>query len=418
MKVRMGGSARAGPWSDLSWTACGVAPLSHHICPPRSYRARAPVASESRRRLRVVASEEIGRAGGVRVLGDGRAEDRISVDETEYAAMRRALALGWRAAGTTSPNPPVGCVVLDRQGEPVGEGYTQPPGGPHAEVAALWSAGALARGGTAVVTLEPCAHVGRTGPCVDALIAAGIARVVYAVPDPNPVAAGGADRLRAAGVDVVGDVLRHDAERGALEPWLLAVRLARPFVTWKYAATLDGRSAAADGTSQWITGPQARADVHRLRGTVDAIMAGSGTILADDPHLTVRVDGALAARQPLRVVLDRRGRVPKTARVCDAAAETLLLDSPDPSTALTALYDRNVRHLLLEGGATLAGAFVRAGLVDRVIAYVAPALLGAGRAALKDAGIATIGDALRLRLDDVTRIGRDVRLTARPMREA
>jgi diaminohydroxyphosphoribosylaminopyrimidine deaminase / 5-amino-6-(5-phosphoribosylamino)uracil reductase len=333
--------------------------------------------------------------------------------------MRRALDLAWQAAGTTSPNPPVGCVVLDRRGEPAGEGYTHPPGGPHAEVVALHAAGGRARGGTAVVTLEPCAHVGRTGPCVDALVAAGVARVVFAVVDPNPPAAGGAGRLRAAGVEVVGGVLRDEAERGALEPWLLAVRLARPFVTWKYAATLDGRSAAADGTSQWITGPEARADVHRLRATVDAVLAGSGTVLADDPHLTVRSeDGALAARQPLRVVLDRRGRVPETARVRDGAAPTLLLDAPDPAAALRVLHERGVRHVLLEGGAVLAGAFVRAGLVDRVVGYVAPALLGAGRAALEDAGIATIGAALRLRLDDVTRIGRDLRLTARPMREA
>lgn len=335
----------------------------------------------------------------------------------DSAAMREALALAWRAVGTTSPNPPVGCVILDPAGQVVGTGYTQPPGGAHAEVMALREAGTRAAGGTAVVALEPCAHTGRTGPCVEALLAAGLARVVYATADPNPTAAGGASRLRAAGVEVTGGVLQAEAEQGALEPWLTATRLGRPFVTWKYAATLDGRTAAADGTSQWITGEPARADVHVLRGTVDAIVAGAGTVLADDPHLTVRAaDGTLAARQPLRVVLDRRGRVPASARVRDDAAETLVLDLPDPAAVLDLLHARGVRHVLLEGGATLAGAFVHAGVVDRVVGYLAPLLFGAGRAALEDAGITTLRDALRLRIDDVTQLGRDLRVTARPER--
>ncbi|HEX5496799.1 MAG TPA: bifunctional diaminohydroxyphosphoribosylaminopyrimidine deaminase/5-amino-6-(5-phosphoribosylamino)uracil reductase RibD [Mycobacteriales bacterium] len=331
--------------------------------------------------------------------------------------MRRALKLAWSSAGSTSPNPPVGCVVLDRHGETVGEGHTHPPGGPHAEVVALRQAGARAAGGTAVVTLEPCAHTGRTGPCVDALLTAEVSRVLYAVADPNPVAAGGAGRLRAAGVRVRGGLCRDEAELGAAEPWLVATRLGRPFVTWKYAATLDGRIAAPDGTSRWITGRPARADSHTLRGTVDAVLVGSGTVLADDPHLTARSgDGTLAARQPLRVVLDRRGRVPRSARVLDRAAGTLVLDLPDPGSVLRVLHGRGVRHVLLEGGGTLAGSFVRAGLVDRVVGYLAPALLGAGPAALQDAGIGTIGGTLRLRLDEVRRIGDDLRLTARPTR--
>lgn len=357
----------------------------------------------------------VGRADQADQTGQVDQVDRL--DARDRAAMRRALELAWLAAGSTSPNPPVGCVVLDRYGEVAGEGYTNPPGGPHAEVVALGRAGTRAAGGTAVVTLEPCAHTGRTGPCVDALLAAGVARVVYAVADPNPVAAGGADRLRAAGVRVRDGLSRREAELGAAEAWLTATRLGRPFVTWKYAATLDGRIAAVDGTSQWITGKQARADAHRLRGTVDAVLVGSGTVLADDPHLTTRgADGSLAARQPLRVVLDRRGRVPRSARVLDGAAETVVLDLPDPVSVCRVLHERGVRHVLLEGGGILAGAFVRAGLVDRVVGYLAPALLGAGSAVLTDAGIDTMGAALRLRLDEVGQFGTDLRLVARPVR--
>src|SRR4051794_38435333 len=202
--------------------------------------------------------------------------------------MARARELGAHVLGTTSPNPPVGAVILAADGTPVGEGATAAPGGPHAEVQALAQAGGLARGGTAVVTLEPCAHTGRTGPCADALIAAGIARVVVAVPEPTELAGGGIDRLRAAGVAVVEGVDRAEAGDGARASWLTGVREPRPRVVWKVGATLDGRVAAADGTSRWITGPEARAAVHRLRAGVDAVVVGIGTALADDPQLTVR----------------------------------------------------------------------------------------------------------------------------------
>ena len=356
----------------------------------------------------------------------------------EVAAMRRALDLGAAVAGGTSPNPPVGAVVLDHAGQPAGEGGTRPAGQAHAEVVALAAAGDRARGGTAVVTLEPCAHTGRTGPCVEALLAAGVGRVVYAVDDPNPVAGGGAARLRAAGLQVEGGVLAGEARHGALEPWLFAVTHHRPYVTWKFAATLDGRVAAADRTSRWITGPAARADVHRLRGTVDAIVVGVGTVLADDPVLTVRApDGTPARRQPLRVVFDSRARTPVHVRVLGPQAATLFLStvpagSVGPASAgtstvavpgedgrvavapaLRVLFDRDIRHLLLEGGPTLAGSFVRAGCVDRVVAYLAPALLGAGPAALGEAGIDTIAAAVRLDVVDVTRVGDDLRVTGR-----
>jgi diaminohydroxyphosphoribosylaminopyrimidine deaminase / 5-amino-6-(5-phosphoribosylamino)uracil reductase len=311
---------------------------------------------------------------------------------------------------------------MSPDGVELATGVHRGAGTPHAEVdalAALSQAGGSARGATAVVTLEPCNHTGRTGPCAQALLAAGVARVVYGQPDSNPVAAGGAATLASAGVDVEGGVLADEA--AALNPvWTFAVGNGRPYVTWKFAAGLDGRSAAADGTSRWITGEQARADVHRLRGEVDAVVAGTGTVLADDPQLTVRTGGSAGEplpyhRQPLRVVLGHRS-VPTDARVLDGSAPTLLLATHDVAAVLAELYARDVQHVLLEGGPTLAGAFVRAGLVDEVVAYLAPLLLGAGAAVLGDAGISTLGSALRLETHDVTRLGPDVRITARVVR--
>ncbi|MCU1689093.1 MAG: diaminohydroxyphosphoribosylaminopyrimidine deaminase [Jatrophihabitantaceae bacterium] len=332
--------------------------------------------------------------------------------EQELAALELARALGDSVRGRTSPNPPVGAIILDAHGEVVGSGATQPAGLAHAEVMALAQAGARARGGTAIVTLEPCAHTGRTGPCTGALLAAGIARVVYSVADPDPIASGGGEVLALAGIDVEGGLDAARTAAGALGPWLFAMAQGRPYVTWKFAATLDGRIAAADGTSRWITGPEARADVHRLRDVVDAVVVGSATVLADDPQLTVRTpDGGLApGRQPLRVVMDRRGRVPDTARIFDGSAPTLSLAAAAPRFALKALYDHGARHVLLEGGATLAGSFLEAGCVDRVVAYLAPTLLGAGPTALGPSGIDTIADALKLEDVSVEVFGRDVRI--------
>ncbi len=347
---------------------------------------------------------------------------------TEDEAMGRAIALAARGLGTTSPNPVVGCLLLGPAGDVVGEGFHAYAGGPHAEIVALAQAGERARGGTAVVTLEPCNHTGRTGPCAQALIAAGVQRVVIAVDDPTPAAAGGAATLRAAGVHVETGVRRAEAEAGNVA-WLTAVRRGRPYVTWKYAATLDGRSAAADGTSMWITSQPARTDVHRLRAEVDAVIAGVGTVLADDPQLTVRDlrDGSLAIKQPLRVVVDSAGRTPATARVRDGSAETWIATAAelgtgpdgraDLSALLTELHARGVRAALLEGGPTLAGAFLAAGLVDRVVGYVAPKLLGGGSAALTGAGVTTIAEAIELDLIDIARIGPDLRFTATPQRK-
>ncbi|MFW6690565.1 bifunctional diaminohydroxyphosphoribosylaminopyrimidine deaminase/5-amino-6-(5-phosphoribosylamino)uracil reductase RibD [Streptomyces sp. MAR4 CNX-425] len=365
--------------------------------------------------------------------------------------MRRAIALAARALGDTSPNPVVGCVVLDAAGRPAGEGHHVRAGGPHAEVAALADAGERARGGTAVVTLEPCTHTGRTGPCVRALAEAGVARVVYAVADPTPVAGGGAAALAAAGIDAEGGLLADEAAAGN-EAWLTAALRGRPYVLWKYAATLDGRSAAADGTSRWITSPAARADVHRLRAEADAVVVGSGTVRADDPQLAVRGPRAEAGvTQPLRVVADTAGTaLGPGARLLDGSAPTLVAVADDAAAGplaavlddaaaragrragvvripraadgrgldvtalLAALYGRDVRSVLLEGGPTLAGAFLAAGVVDRVVCYLAPVLLGAGPAALADAGIGTIGEALRLDVTAVDHLGPDLRLTAVP----
>ncbi|MFE6084839.1 bifunctional diaminohydroxyphosphoribosylaminopyrimidine deaminase/5-amino-6-(5-phosphoribosylamino)uracil reductase RibD [Streptomyces virginiae] len=348
--------------------------------------------------------------------------------------MRRAIELAARGLGSTSPNPVVGCVITDASGAVVGEGWHQRAGGPHAEVHALRAAGAAAHGGTAYVTLEPCNHTGRTGPCAQALAGAGITRVVYAVSDPNPQASGGGATLRVAGIDIAAGLLADEAEAGNAA-WLTSVRLGRPHVTWKYAATLDGRSAAADGSSRWITSAESRADVHRLRAESDAVLVGGGTLRADDPHLAVR--GVEGATQPLRIALDTRAALRPTARILDDAAPTLLVVGEDADTRhlpgvellrlplhdgrvgvhdlLTPLFRRGIRSVLLEGGPTLAGAFLEAGAVDRVIGYLAPALLGAGPAALADAGIKNISDAQRLDITEAVRIGPDLRITAVPV---
>jgi diaminohydroxyphosphoribosylaminopyrimidine deaminase / 5-amino-6-(5-phosphoribosylamino)uracil reductase len=274
------------------------------------------------------------------------------------------------------------------------------------------------------------------GKCTDAILAAGIARVVYALADPNEAAAGGGDQLSGSGLDVESGVLAEEAVSG-LGPWATAVSRKRPYVTWKYAATLDGRTAAADGTSRWISGEAARVDVHRQRSHVDAVIVGIGTVLADDPQLAVR--DWPTTRQPLRVVVDGGARTPLAARILDGAAETLIavgddvdevrvgalraagagvirLPRPQGRLALDALlgalYDRDVLITFVEGGATLAGSFMRAGLVDRVVGYHAPMLLGAGRPVMIDIGASTLADAVRLDLTEVTRIGNDVRIVA------
>ena len=343
--------------------------------------------------------------------GTDEGHDRGHSHDRDMAMLHRAV--GDALLGPeVDPNPRVGALVLDRAGQVVGVGHHRGAGTPHAEVIALREAGDRAAGGTAYVSLEPCAHHGRTPPCTQALTEAGVARLVYAVADPDPRAAGGAQLLKGHGVEVqqlelaeADKVLRH---------WSFAVAHGRPFVTWKTATTLDGRVAAADGTSTWITSDEARADVHDLRARCGAIVVGTGTALADDPSLTTRhLDGSSREHQPLRVVVGERD-LPATAKVRDGSAPTDQLTDRDPSAVLGELHTRGIRRVLLEGGPTVTAAWWRAGVIDEVVAYVAPALLGAGPGAVGDLGITTMAGIARLSIDDVTRIGPDIRITAHP----
>ncbi len=339
----------------------------------------------------------------------------------EYDAMRRALALAASPGVPLHPNPRVGCVLLADDGTVVGEGFHHGAGTPHAEVEALRVAGERARGTTAIVTLEPCNHTGRTGPCAQALIAAGVRRVVIAQRDPNPLASGGMETLLEAGLEVEAGLLTDEAEE-VNRAWTFAHRNGRPFVTWKFATTLDGRSAASDGSSRWVSSLPARRDTHLLRGLCDTMMVGTGTVEADDPQLTVRDDDDRPlANQPLRVVMGDRD-LPAERRIFDDAAPTVHLRTHDPVEALRTLYaDHDRHHVFLEGGPTLAAAFLKAGVVDEVVAYVAPLLLGSGRSAVGRLGIRSIDKALRLEITDTTVVGEgtdaNVRLLLRPTRK-
>ena len=315
--------------------------------------------------------------------------------------MSEAIALGEGVRTSTSPNPWVGAVVVPDGEDPVAEGATQPPGGPHAEAVALELAGESARGSTLYVTLEPCSHHGRTPPCADAVLAAGVRRVVVGVLDPDPQVAGqGIERLRQAGLDVEVGVLAGQVE-ASLAPYLAHRRRGRPWVVLKLAATLDGRIAAPDGSSRWITGPEARADAHRLRAESDAILVGAGTVRADDPSLTVR---DAEGRDPLRIVL---GDVPPEARVQPA-----LVHTGEPEELLYDLGKRDVVQLLVEGGARVAWLFHERGLVDQYVIYYAPVLLGGddGVPLFRGPGAASIQAGWRGRISSVRQIGPDVRI--------
>jgi len=332
--------------------------------------------------------------------------DTVSMD----AAMRRALSVAARGPAT-GVNPQVGCVLLNSDGEIIADGWHRGAGTPHAEVDAL-SKVADARGLTAVVTLEPCNHTGRTGPCSVALIEAGVERVIYSVADPNPAAGGGAERLRAAGIIVEGGLLADETEQ-LLHPWLTAVRLGRPFVTVKWASSLDGRAAAADGTSQWITGAAARQHVHERRARADAIVVGTGTVLADDPSLTARGDaGELLEHQPIPVVIGERP-VPSDARLRHHPAGLIETGSRDVAAVLADLYARDIRRVFVEGGPTVASAFIAAGLVDEYLVYLAPTLIGGPTLAIGDIGVTTIAGQRRLVVTGIETLGDDILITAR-----
>ena len=339
--------------------------------------------------------------------------DALPAVRTRYElAMSHALALAANGP-LTGGNPQVGCLLLDDAGNVMAEGWHRGAGTPHAEVDAISQLGTR-RPHTAIVTLEPCNHTGRTGPCALALIEAGVQRVVYAVDDPGADSGGGASRLRDAGVDVIGGVLADEVAR-FLEWWLVAQRRARSWTTVKWASTLDGRAAAADGTSQWITGPDARGDGHLLRGTSDAILTGTGTVLADDPSLTARAaDGALLPHQPVPIVVGHR-LVPATARLRAHPAGLVEAGDRPLAEVLSDTYQRGELRVLVEAGPTLTSAMLREGLADELRVYLAPALLGGPGVAIGDLGLGGISDAIRLELLDVRRLGRDLALTARPV---
>lgn len=337
--------------------------------------------------------------------------------------MREALNEAARGLGRTAPNPPVGCVIVSG-GQIVGRGFHPEAGESHAEVFALRAAGEWARGAAAYVTLEPCSHFGRTPPCADALIAAGVARVVIAALDPNPRVAGrGAEKLRAAGIDVKVGVL--EGEAGAQQAGFRSlIARGRPWVVLKYAMTLDGRVATRSGDSRWVSGEAARALVHRWRNELDAVAVGAQTVLADDPQLTTR--GVPGGRDARRVVFDRRGRVPPNARALGEGSILVTSPETDPAPyaargvtvvgevelppALSRLGTLGVSSVLLEGGPTLAGAFLAAGLVDEVRAFVAPKLLGAGIGPLGGPTRGRMAQAPDLRNVTVEQVGPDVLL--------
>lgn len=343
-----------------------------------------------------------------------RVDHAVGSPAVDAAHMEDAIAAALQGT-EVDPNPRVGCVIVPADGSAPVTGWHRGAGTAHAEIDALQRAGESARGATAYVSLEPCAHTGRTGPCADALIAAGIARVVYAVADPSGSASGGAQRLAGHGISVQGGVLAEQA-RKVNRTWLHSAELGRPFVTLKAATTLDGRVAAADGSSRWITGAEARADAHRLRARCGAVLVGSQTALIDDPQLTVRdASGRLVGDQPLRVVVGRRGPRPGS-HLTDGAAPTAHLPTHDVHEVLDHLQGLGIHHALVEGGPTLGAAFLSAGVVDEVVVYLAPAVLGAGPAAFGDLGITTIEEACRLTITDIRRVGADARITLRPHR--
>jgi diaminohydroxyphosphoribosylaminopyrimidine deaminase / 5-amino-6-(5-phosphoribosylamino)uracil reductase len=357
--------------------------------------------------------------------------------------MRQALDLARQAHGSTSPNPWVGA-VLANGGRIVGQGFTRPPGGPHAEIVALDQAGAAARGATLYVTLEPCSHHGRTPPCTDALIAAGVTRVVYSIEDPDArVSGNGHHQLEEAGIEVeVGDGAEDSAR--LLEAYIKHRRTGLPFVIAKYAASMDGRIAAASGDSRWVSGPATLRWAHEGRTKLDAIMVGVGTVVVDDPQLTARPRGELAERQPLRVVLDSTGRVSPDAGVLSAVAKTMIATTARSSSdwrraieatgaevlvldedgdgrvplpaLLRELGARGIVTLLLEGGGVLLGSFFDQRLVDKLTAVIAPMIIGAADApaAVTGRGAQVMRDAVRLSGMTVERLGDDVLLTGYP----
>ncbi len=332
------------------------------------------------------------------------------------SAMQRALELALHGPAH-GVNPQVGAVILDPSGQIVAEGFHRGSGTPHAEVVAIDDLRSKVSypfppGYTAVVTLEPCNHFGKTGPCAQALIDAGISRVVYPIKDPGEESAGGSQRLRDHGVEVIEGVLRDKAREQA-RVWLTSKQLGRPFVTLKWASSLDGRIAAQDGSSKWISGVESRAHAHRIRSEVDAILVGTGTAIADDPELTARKeDGSYFDNQPLRVIMGER-EIPHGGRIFNEKARTIQIRTRNAEGVLRELSSLGHKHLLVEGGASVAGQFIRSNLVDEFIIYLAPILIGGPKLALGDIGVPGISDAINLRITEQKMLGSDIFIRAR-----
>ena len=360
----------------------------------------------------------------------------MSFSATDHAMMARALRLAERGAYTARPNPMVGCVIAQGD-EVVGTGWHEKKGGPHAEVFALQAAGERARGATAYVTLEPCSHVGSTGPCADALVAAGVSRVVGAMRDPFPQVDGtGFERLRAAGITVEIGLMEAQA-RALNRGFLSRIERGRPWLRVKLATSLDGRSALASGDSKWISGEAARRDVQKWRARAGALLTGAGTVLIDDPHLTVRLGDDTPFAPPLRVVLDPGLATVARGHIREGDAPTLYLHAPDArmprgieadhapvpvvagrfdlAAVLALLAERQINEVQVEAGATLAGAFLTAGLVDELLLYVAPVMLGErARPLFDNLHIDEMTERLDMRIVETRRIGGDVRVLLQP----
>ena len=310
-------------------------------------------------------------------------------------AMQRAIALAEKGLGKTAPNPIVGAVIIGAAGNVVGEGFhDRAKSADHAEVIAIKAAGSKTNGATIVVTLEPCNHTGSTGPCVQAIIDAGITTVVYAVADPNENAAGGADTLRAAGITVLAGVLEQEAAF-ANRAWLMKIKKNRPFFTWKVATTLDAKVAATDGTSKWITNETSRADVQLLRRQADAILVGTNTVITDDPHLIPRGSFDGYAAHPIRVICGEQ-ELPKAAHVFDDAAPTVVVKSKDLELLVEKLNELGINHVFVEAGPTLGSAMLDACLLDELVVYQAPSLLGSGKTFFTFDYPSTISNQMRL----------------------
>jgi len=323
--------------------------------------------------------------------------------------MLRAIALSENGLGRTAPNPIVGALVVDASGKVLGEGFHNRAASPdHAEVVALKSAGEKAKSSTLIVTLEPCNHVGNTGACTDAIIAAGITKVIYAIKDPNLVASGGAEKLRNAGIEVVAAICEKEAEFSN-RAWLSKIKNNRPYFVWKIASTLDGKVAASDGTSQWITNESSRGDVQVLRRQSDAILVGTNTVKVDNPHLNPRGDFEGYAANPLRVVCGV-AELDKSANIFDSASETLHVKSKNLEELVSQLKAKDLNQVLVEAGPTLGSAMVAAGLIDEIVLYLAPSLLGSGKNFLGDLGLSTIKAAKKLELVHSQNFDGDIKL--------